>query len=139
MGQDIGNVIALKRGKGGQAGGPLSIAEPRLRIAFGEGIRLGPGKAELLEAIGDTGSISAAGRRMGMSYRRAWVLVDEVNRLFKRPVVIASAGGANGGGAQLTDFGRALVGAYRRIEARTLQAMREELSPFESDLNLPTE
>jgi molybdate transport system regulatory protein len=69
-----------------------------------------------------------------MSYRRAWLLVDEVNRLFRRPVVVASVGGAQGGGAQLTDFGRALVAAYRRIEQRTSVAIREELAPFFSDL-----
>jgi molybdate transport system regulatory protein len=95
---------------------------------------LGPGKIDLLDTIGRTGSISAAGRELGMSYRRAWLLVDEVNRLFRRPVVSASAGGSHGGGAQLTDFGRALVAAYRRIEERARVAIREELAPFESDL-----
>ncbi len=135
MAKDASNVVPLNR-----ASGPLATAVPRLRIQFdASGPRLGPGKIELLEAIGASGSISAAGRRLGMSYRRAWLLVDEVNRLFTRPVVVASTGGANGGGAQLTDFGRALVGAYRRIEERTRQAMREELAPFESDLAPPAE
>jgi molybdate transport system regulatory protein len=97
-------------------------------------VRIGPGKIDLLEAIERTGSISAAGRALGMSYRRAWLLVDELGRLFSRPVVVASAGGAHGGGARLTDFGLALIGAYRRIEARTAQAIREELAPFETDL-----
>jgi molybdate transport system regulatory protein len=101
---------------------------------FGEAMRLGPGKVDLLEAVGRTGSISAAGRELGMSYRRAWLLVDAVNQMFRRPVVVAAAGGAHGGGAHLTDFGRALIGAYRRIEARTLTAIREELAPFETDL-----
>lgn len=114
----------------------LSLAgtKPRLRIVFAKGVWLGPGKIELLEAIGSTGSISAAGRTLGMSYRRAWLLVDAVNRLFKRPVVLAAAGGSHGGGAELTDFGRALIAAYRRIEQRTHAAIREELAPFESDL-----
>ncbi len=114
--------------------GPVSRAQLRLRIVFDNDIRIGPGKADLLDAIGRTGSISAAGRELGMSYRRCWLLVDEVNRLFRRPVVQASAGGAHGGGARLTDFGRALVSAYRRVEERARAAIREEFAPFESDL-----
>lgn len=121
--------------EGAHTAGPrLDDAKPRLRIDFGYPTRLGPGKIDLLEAIGETGSISAAGRRLGMSYRRAWLLADAVNGFFQRPVVIASTGGTHGGGAQLTDFGRALVAAYRRIEQRTRLAIREELAPFESDL-----
>jgi molybdate transport system regulatory protein len=110
---------------------------PRLRIVLAGGQRLGPGKADLLEAIGRTGSISAAGRELGMSYRRAWLLVDAVNGMFRRPVVLASAGGAHGGGAELTEFGRSLVAAYRRIEARTLVAIREELAAFGDDFADP--
>lgn len=114
--------------------GVFEKATPRVRIVLGAVAKLGPGKIDILEAVGRTGSISAAGRELGMSYRRAWLLVDSVNRLFRRPIVVASAGGAHGGGARLTDFGRALVGAYRRIEDRTRAAIREELAPFESDL-----
>lgn len=114
--------------------GLLAQAAPRLRIDFPAGVRIGPGKIDLLEAIDRTGSISAAGRELGMSYRRAWLLMDELGKLFSRPVIVASAGGVHGGGARLTDFGRALIGAYRRIEARTAQAIREELAPFETDL-----
>ena len=80
----------------------LSNASPRLRITFAPGMRLGPGKMDLIEAVGRTGSISAAGRELGMSYRRAWLLIDQVNAVFTEPVVVASAGGAQGGGAQLT-------------------------------------
>ncbi len=87
---------------------PLPIA-PRLRILFPGGLRLGPGKIELLAAIGETGSISAAGRALGMSYRRAWLLIDEANRMFTAPLVLASAGGSHGGGAQLTDLGRSVI------------------------------
>lgn len=112
----------------------ISCAQPRLRIDLGHRVRLGPGKVDLLEAIGETGSISAAGRSLDMSYRRAWLLVDAVNSLFLRPVVIANTGGSHGGGAQLTDFGRALVAAYRRIEERTRIVIREELAVFENDL-----
>lgn len=115
----------------------MATARPRLRIVIGDLTRIGPGKMDLLEAVGATGSISAAGRRMGMSYRRAWLLVDEVNRVFKRPVVVAAAGGPNGGGARLTDFGADLVAAYRRVEARTREAIRDELSVFEADLADP--
>lgn len=115
--------------------GPLSRAALRLRIVFPNERQIGPGKMDLLEAIARTGSISSAARDLGMSYRRAWLLVDETGRLFKRPIVTTSAGGAHGGGAALTDFGRALVAAYRRIEDRTAEAIRAELTAFESDLD----
>ena len=117
--------------------GRMAGAVPRLRILLGPDHRLGPGKFDLIEAIGETGSISAAGRQLGMSYRRAWLLVDQVNRMFRQPVVLAAAGGAHGGGAQLTPFGQALLAAYRRIEARTRDAIAEELGPFEDDLAAP--
>lgn len=106
----------------------LDQAKPRFRIVFGEGERIGPGKIELLEAIERTGSISGAGRALGMSYRRAWLLVDAMNAMFDSPVTTAAAGGAQGGGAQITGFGRELVAAYRRIEARTAAVVREELA-----------
>lgn len=115
--------------------GPLSRASLRLRIVFPGERQIGPGKADLLEAIGRTGSISSAARELGMSYRRAWLLVDEMGKLFKRPLVTTAAGGAHGGGAVLTDFGRALVAAYRRIEDRAAEAARAELVAFESDLD----
>lgn len=135
MPRDKGAAIAPPRGRPRPHNGDaVARAVPRVRIVFGAAMRLGPGKIDLLETIGRTGSISAAGRDLGMSYRRAWLLVDEVNRLFRRPIVVASAGGTQGGGAQLTDFGRALVAAYRRIEDRARQAIREELAPFASDL-----
>ena len=121
-------------GPGDDESGILAHASVRLRVDFHAGVRIGPGKIDLLEAIDRTGSISAAGRALGMSYRRAWLLVDELGKLFSRPVVVASAGGAHGGGARLTDFGRALVAAYRRIEARTSRVIAEELAPFETDL-----
>ena len=129
MAQD-GSQASAAPGEGAGEGSPDA---PRLslRIHLGEG-HLGPGKIDLLEAIGRTGSISAAGRAMGMSYRRAWLLVDAVNGLYRVPVVTTAAGGAHGGGARLTDFGRDLVAAYRRLEARTAEAMAEELGPFEA-------
>lgn len=115
--------------------GPLSRATVRLRIVFPSERRIGPGKVDLLEAIERSGSISSAARELGMSYRRAWLLVDELGRLFKRPILTTAAGGAHGGGAALTDFGRALVAAYRRIEDRAAEAARAELIAFESDLD----
>lgn len=115
--------------------GPLSRAMLRLRIVFPDERQLGPGKVDLLEAIGRTGSISSAARDLGMSYRRAWLLADELAKLFKRPILTTAAGGAHGGGAELTDFGRALIAAYRRIEDRAAEAARAELVAFESDLD----
>lgn len=114
--------------------GPLSRASLRLRIVFPDDRQLGPGKADLLEAIERAGSISSAARDLGMSYRRAWLLVDETSKLFKRPVLTTAAGGMHGGGASLTDFGRALIAAFRRIEDRAAEAARAELIAFESDL-----
>jgi molybdate transport system regulatory protein len=92
------------------------MARLTLRIDFGGERQIGPGKIKLLELIDSSGSISEAGRRMGMSYRRAWLLVDALNRCFREPVVAAQVGGVKGGGASLTAFGRAVVGHYRAIE-----------------------
>jgi molybdate transport system regulatory protein len=105
-------------------------AFPRVRILIGDGMVLGPGKVDLLESIGRTGSISAAGRELGMSYRRAWLLVDALNHMFPDQLVTASPGGSHGGGAKLTDYGRGVAAAYRRVEERARLAMREELAPF---------
>lgn len=93
-----------------------------LRIDFPNGHRLGPGKVNLLEAIDNEGSISAAGRFLGMSYRRAWLLVDEMNKMFGAPLVEARHGGSRGGGAQLSSRGREVVAHYRSIEAKTEKA-----------------
>jgi molybdate transport system regulatory protein len=91
---------------------------PRLsiRIVFGDEAMLGPGKAELLERIRETGSIAAAGRAMSMSYKRAWMLVEELNRVFREPLVESARGGARGGGARLTDAGEAVLANYRKLE-----------------------
>ena len=104
-------------------------AFPYVRILIGDMV-LGPGKVDLLDAIGRTGSISAAGRELGMSYRRAWLLVDALNHMFPDTVVSAAPGGARGGGAKLTDYGRGVAAAYRRVEARARAAMREEMAAF---------
>lgn len=88
-----------------------------LRLVFGEDAMLGPGKAELLERIRDTGSISAAGRQMQMSYKRAWMLVETLNAIFREPLVDSTRGGPNGGGARLTAAGQAVLAQYRSLEA----------------------
>ena len=87
----------------------------RLRLRFAGGAYLGPGKADLLAAIADTGSISAAARSMGMSYKRAWSLVEEMNAMFTAPVVDSARGGAGGGGAVLSDTGRAVLAHYTAV------------------------
>ena len=91
------------------------MARVRVSIVFESGARIGPGKAKLLESIRDTGSISAAARDMGMSYKRAWVLLDSINQAFTEPVVTAAPGGAGGGGASLTPFGAEVLERYNRI------------------------
>jgi molybdate transport system regulatory protein len=99
-----------------------------IRVELTGGARIGPGKAALLEAIERMGSISAAGRDLGMSYRRAWALVEDLNQSLGLAVVAASAGGAGGGGATLTDAGRAVLEHYRAIERVSLAAAAPHLA-----------
>jgi molybdate transport system regulatory protein len=99
-----------------------------LRLDLGGGLRIGPGKVVLLEEIGRSGSISGAGRALKMSYRRAWELVEDLNRGMGTPVVEAVAGGAGGGGARLTATGEAIITHYRRIEARARQVAAQPLA-----------
>ncbi|MGG7643301.1 winged helix-turn-helix domain-containing protein [Rhodovulum sp. YNF3179] len=99
----------------------------RLRVVFGTDAMLGPGKADLLEAIRDRGSISAAGRAMGMSYKRAWSLVEAMNAAFRAPLVASSRGGARGGGASLTETGERVLSHYRRLEAQAAEAGAAEI------------
>ncbi len=98
----------------------------RLKLLLGPDIAIGPGKAELLEAIRDTGSISAAGRLLGMSYRRAWMLIDTMNSCFKSPVVRTSKGGSSGGTARLTEAGENVLRLYRQIEMGATAATSRE-------------
>ena len=93
-----------------------------LRIDFDADRAIGPGKVKLLEMIDKHGSISEAGRQMGMSYRRAWLLVDSLNRCFRAPVVASQHGGQQGGGASLTKFGHAVVHHYRAVESAAVKA-----------------
>jgi molybdate transport system regulatory protein len=99
----------------------MKIPQARVRVDFAAGTSVGPGKIELLEAISRSGSLSAAARSVNMSYRRAWLLLHDVNESFAEPAVRLSVGGRAGGGAALTEFGTRLVAAYREFEA-TVQA-----------------
>lgn len=100
----------------------------RIRLVLGPGVMIGPGKADLLDGIRDTGSIAAAGRRMGMSYKRAWMLVEEMNAGYRAPLVETSRGGAAHGGAALSALGVEILGAYRRIEAVSKAATEAEVA-----------
>ncbi len=105
-----------------------------LRVDFdGAGV-LGPGKVRLMEAIAETGSITAAGRRLGMSYRRAWLLIDALNHLFRAPLVEAQRGGEKGGGATLTPLGEQVLARYRALEQAALAAARPHLDALAADL-----
>ncbi len=88
----------------------------QVRLMLDDEIAMGPGKADLLAAIDTTGSISAAGKQLGMSYRRAWLLVDTMNRCFREPLVTTAKGGAAGGGTLLSEHGRAVLQRYRELE-----------------------
>lgn len=104
----------------------------RIRIHFGDTGMLGPGKAELLERIARTGSIAAAGREMGMSYKRAWELVGTLNAMFRAPVVESTRGGPGGGGAALTDTGRQVLALYRGLEAQAARTSGTALSGLQA-------
>ena len=108
-----------------------------VRVVLGGEVALGPGKAELLEGIAETGSIAAAGRRMGMSYKRAWTLVEAMNAMFAAPLVDAVKGGAGGGGASLTPLGSRILAAYRTVEERAAAACAAELATMQHALRRP--
>jgi molybdate transport system regulatory protein len=105
-------------------------ARPRIRVQLGSAFAIGPGKADLLQAVADSGSISAAARRLDMSYRRAWLLLDTMNRCFREPVVDTATGGKGGGGAQITTFGKTVLSSYRKMEARALASMAKQMPDF---------
>jgi molybdate transport system regulatory protein len=114
--------------------GPTKVATARLtlRVDLDEDRAIGPGKIRLLETIRDTGSITKAGVALGMSYRRAWLLVDDMNNCFREPVVAAQAGGSHGGGATLTSFGTRLIDQYRAIEAEAHAATATRLRELQA-------
>lgn len=116
--------------------GMKSKVQFRLRVYRDDTIAIGPGKVALLEAVAETGSISAAARQLGMSYRRAWLLIDETNRALASPAVNTAAGGVHGGGTALTEVGIALVTHYRAAEntarlatAADIAALKRLLAP----------
>ncbi len=104
----------------------------RLRIDLTADSALGPGKIALLERIEQAGSLSQAARELGMSYRRAWLLLDDINRMFNDPATTTSVGGSGGGGARLTDLGREIVRAYREIEDAAEKAASARIAWFAS-------
>lgn len=111
--------------------------ELKIRVILGPNIVLGPGKADLLEGVRETGSISAAGRRMAMSYKRAWDLVDAMNQAFDVPVVQTSKGGSGGGGASLTATGEQVLALYRSLQARCSDAAGEDIAALRRHLRQP--
>lgn len=108
-----------------------------LRVLARDHPAMGPGKAQLVALIDSTGSISAAAREMGMSYRRAWQLVDALNASFKEPVVLTAVGGKRGGGTMVTDYGRALVAQFRAMEERASDAIAADVASFNAQLRKP--
>jgi molybdate transport system regulatory protein len=117
---------------------PSDGADPRpgltIRVNLGAHGSLGPGKIALMEFISKHGSITSAGRKMGMSYRRAWLLVDEINGIFREPLVEKQMGGPGGGGARLTKLGRDVVGRYRAIEGAAATASAADLRALKASL-----
>ncbi len=108
-----------------------AMARLKLTLVLDFGARLGPGKAALLESVRVTGSISGAARAMGMDYKRAWLLVDSLNRAFDAPVVERRAGGLHGGGAVLTELGEDLLARYQRLEAAATGLAADDLAALE--------
>ena len=106
----------------------LPSVKVKIQLVVNDSIALGPGKADLLEAIQENGSISAAAVHMGMSYKRAWDLVITMNKSFKQTVVATSVGGGKGGGAEITDFGSQVLVQYRDIEAKITLVLKAEMS-----------
>jgi molybdate transport system regulatory protein len=108
-----------------------------LRVLAGDFPAMGPGKARLIGYIDSTGSISAAAREMGMSYRRAWQLVEAINASFRQPIIITAVGGKRGGGAVVTDFGKRMVEAYSHMESKASEAIAADLGKYAAHLRKP--
>jgi molybdate transport system regulatory protein len=100
----------------------------RMRVIQGDTIALGPGKVSLLEAVREHGSISAAARSLGMSYRRAWLLIDEMNRALKTPATVSEHGGQSGGGCTVTPVGEHIIQLYREIENESRSACAKQIA-----------
>jgi molybdate transport system regulatory protein len=108
-----------------------SAVLPRLRVMCGRDAALGPGRVQLLELIGETGSLRAAAEKMEMAYMTAWMHVKTLNRRFRSPVVAAKRGGEAGGGAVLTKMGRTVVELYHQMEAQSHAAIQESFREFQ--------
>lgn len=102
-----------------------------IKCEFGNGLRLGAGKVRLLELIGERGSIAAAAREMDMSYRRAWLLVEEMNQIFGQPVLLTAAGGSGGGGAKITAHGQKMIAVFRELQMEADQLMVAKFARFQ--------
>lgn len=109
----------------------MSQSRLSIRLDLASGHRIGPGKIALLEAIRATGSISAAARKIGMSYRRAWLLVEEINQSLRSPAVEAATGGKRGGGASLTNVGERIIEIYRTIQNTATSSVKNECQEME--------
>ncbi|SDG20597.1 winged helix-turn-helix domain-containing protein [Thalassobaculum litoreum] len=112
---------------------------PRLRVVIAPNVAVGPGKADLLQGVVETGSIAAAGRRLGMSYKRAWVLVEGMKEDFGTPLVTTTRGGSARGGAELTELGQTVLDLYRRMEDQAAAATKSELAELQRLLALQKE
>jgi molybdate transport system regulatory protein len=110
------------------------VARIRIRIYFGDGHSVGPGKVQLLEAVRELGSISAAARSMGMAYRHAWEMIDDMNQCFRSRVVTGTSGGRAGGGATLTPFGEEIVRRFRAMERRARRAMAPDVEALDREV-----
>lgn len=110
-----------------------------IRLRFSLEARIGPGKIALLEGVERTGSIAAAGRELGMSYRRAWLLIDSLSGMFAEPVIVTTAGGSHGGGSQLTELGRTLVTAFRAAERDAQRAVADHFRELLPRIRIATD
>lgn len=108
----------------------------KIRLHINDKVALGPGKADLLEAIIQHGSISAAGRAMNMSYKRAWDLVNTMNESFTKPIVVTAKGGSHGGGAEVTELGKQVLQQYRQAQRQAEKAIEQEMSTLSQELTL---
>ncbi len=133
--KDAGPSKPISRRRAKTPGAPRGAPRLSLRIKFGDKFHLGPGKIQLMELIDELGSISAAGRAMGMSYRRAWMIIDAVNAAAISPVVVKQTGGSGGGGAVLTELGREIVKRYRNVERRAEKGSADDLTALSNAIS----
>ena len=129
----------VKRVKSEDAIDAQDLREIKLRVYAGDVIAMGPGKADLLEAISVTGSISGAGRALGMSYRRCWELVSIMNAQFVEPLVVSMKGGSNGGGAELSAMGIDVLKRYRTMQRRAKKSIASDVARMRSMLRTQVE